>query len=67
MVAEAEDHNHRREQQDDEKYHVEPQEVDVGKVPHQPLINLSHLREHMELPIAVDNKMIHDILGVRHL
>ncbi|XP_071520012.1 lon protease homolog 2, peroxisomal-like [Panulirus ornatus] len=63
MVAEAEDHNQGGEEQDDEKHHVEPQEEEMEQVPHHPLINLSQLREHMELPIIIDEKMIHDILG----
>lgn len=30
-------------------------------------LNTSQLREHLELPIVVDQKMIHDILGVEYL
>lgn len=45
-------------QDDNEEHsqHLEP-------VPTRPLLNLTQLREHMELPITVDSKMIQDILG----
>lgn len=29
-----------------------------------PLINLTHLKEYLDLPVQVDAKMIHDVLGV---
>ncbi|KAK7081012.1 Lon protease-like protein 2, partial [Halocaridina rubra] len=38
-------------------------EQQVASVPAQPLMNQTSLREHLELPITIDAKMVHDILG----
>nr|XP_045620946.1 lon protease homolog 2, peroxisomal-like [Procambarus clarkii] len=63
IVAEAEDQNHKMaEEYTNEKHEVEPPQ-EIEQIPLQPLINLSQLREHMDLPVIIDKKMIDDILG----
>nr|XP_053643962.1 lon protease homolog 2, peroxisomal-like [Cherax quadricarinatus] len=62
MITEAEDRDRRTEQHADETREIELRQ-EVGEVPQQSGINLSKLREHMDLPVIVDPKLIYDILG----
>lgn len=60
VVAEAQDDDHKSEGKSGEDH----QQEEAEHLPPQSQINLSHLREHMDLPIVIDKKMIHDVLGV---
>lgn len=62
VVAEAEEKGDNTQQ---EELHKEGSQAAGDHADHHPpLINLTHLKEYLDLPVQVDAKMIHDVLGV---
>ncbi|XP_042883916.1 lon protease homolog 2, peroxisomal-like isoform X1 [Penaeus japonicus] len=61
VVAEAEEKGDNTQQ---EELHKEGSQAAGDHADHHPpLINLTHLKEYLDLPVQVDAKMIHDVLG----